>query len=75
MVWRTLTKLDYTDAGVSLRWYWRKEHPAREESVQGFLLRSDCEADAVRHGCRPEDQAEERRLPLSGLFAPQRAAA
>ena len=75
MPWRTFTKLVQSDSGVSAMWYWRYEVPERvEESTRGFRSRTDCEADALRHNCRPEDRAEERRIAISRLFSPVRVA-
>ena len=70
MRWRVYTKVLISEATVCVPWYWCKETPeGNEESAEGFLSRSECEADAVKHGCRLEDQAEERRTPISRLLA------
>jgi hypothetical protein len=69
MQWRVYTKLLRSADGVVMRWYWRRELPeGAEESTEGFTSRVLCEADAVEHGCRAEDQARERRISMSRLF-------
>ena len=70
MRWRVYTKLVSDSDRVFTRWYWRKETPeGAEESAEGFLTRVQCEADAVKYGCRLEDQAPEERLPISPLLS------
>jgi hypothetical protein len=69
MQWRVYTKLLRTADSVAMRWYWRRELPeGAEESTEGFASRLQCEADAVQHGCRTEEQAQERRITMSRLF-------
>jgi hypothetical protein len=69
MQWRVYTKLVRTANRAAMRWYWRKELPdGTEESPEGFTSRVLCEANALEHGCRPEDQAHERRTSMSRLF-------
>jgi hypothetical protein len=69
MRWRVYTRLVKTTDSVAMRWYWCRVLPeGREESGAGFTSRLQCEADAVKHGCRVEDQADERRTSVSRLF-------
>jgi hypothetical protein len=69
MQWRVYTKLVRAADRVAMRWYWCRELPeAKEESAEGFVSRLQCEADAVKHGCRVEDQADERRMTMSRLL-------
>ena len=49
MRWRIYTKLVPVDGGIALRWYWRNPTNALE-SARGFILRSECEADARANG-------------------------
>ena len=73
MVWRTFTKLVHSERGVSALWFWRNEtRDAVQESSRGFLSRAECEADALRSGCKPEEHSQERRIAVSRLFAPIR---
>jgi hypothetical protein len=66
VIWRVYTKLVASGTAVHMRWYWTRRLPhGTYESMVGFATRLECEADAVRHGCRPE---HERRDEVPGLF-------
>jgi len=61
MRWRVYTKRLLERTGVSVRWFWCAQLPhGTLESRLGFLSRAECEADAVKRGCRPYDQLCER---------------
>ena len=74
MRWRVYTKLMILEGSLCLRWYWRRDTPDEwEESARGFSLRSQCEADALTNGCKPDDEQGERRAALSRMFADVRS--
>ena len=69
MGWRVYTKVVEVASGVSIRWYWSRDVAgSAEESTHGFVSRSDCEADAIAKGCKPEELESERRVSMSRLF-------
>jgi hypothetical protein len=70
MGWRVYTKRLISANGVSMRWFWSVELPhGTLESASGFSSRNECEADALRHGCRPEEKENERRILLGRLLS------
>jgi hypothetical protein len=59
MSWHVYTKRLISKRGVCLLWFWRRELPhGRIESPVGFSTRAACEADAIKHGCRAEEQQQ-----------------
>jgi hypothetical protein len=68
MAWRVYTKRLVSANSTALRWFWCAQLPhGSVESLVGFSSRAQCEADALKHGCRPEDQQHERGIPMARL--------
>jgi hypothetical protein len=68
MTWRVYTKRLVSTNGIFTRWYWCAELPHGSlESPEGFSSRAQCEANAIRSGCRAADQQSDERLFKSHL--------
>jgi hypothetical protein len=70
MSWRVYTRPTTSANGIAIRWYWCSKLPhGTYESREGFLTRPQCEADAIKHGCRRQDQVDGARISMSRLLA------
>ena len=69
MGWRVYTKRVVDGNCIAMRWYWCTHLPhGKFESPVGFTTRPQCEADAIKHGCRPHDQEKEQVHAMTRLL-------